>query len=69
MFKLYKELQNDKCIKEVFIFGEYLHCTEKEFNGIERLQNYLQNLDYQEIEVKLIEPTIEDCFMRLSTRE
>jgi len=67
MFKLMKDIRNYENTESVFLFGQFLHYTNisDDFNIEEKLNNYLIGLNHENIEVKKIEPNIEDCFMRL----
>jgi ABC-2 type transport system ATP-binding protein len=50
-----------------FTFGEYLHFSFKQ-EGPEsesELLAYIRNKGHQHVEMKLVTPTVEDCFIRL----
>lgn len=67
MGKLLNALRSDTQIKSCFSFGEYHHITFQ--NGNVNLQNELiqalQKENHQNIELKQITPSIEDCFINL----
>lgn len=79
MSKLLKDLRRMDDIKSCNAFGEFHHITfhknmsgewnnaEKsaEYRQVERLLELLQLLKHEEIEIKSVEPTIEDCFIAL----
>jgi len=66
IYQLLKSLRNYHETNSVFPFGQYLHFTSKEEQtDIEKLKNYLGNDGHQNIEVEVIKPNIEDCFMAL----
>ena len=67
MYQLLKDIRAHESVKSCFAFGEYLHVTFKEENlGSEQnLACYLDSKNHQELEIKKIDPTIEDCFIRL----
>jgi len=65
MYALLKDLNNSPLILSGFTFGEYLHISFKEEPDTEKLQAFLQSKGHDEVEVKPITPTIEDCFIRL----
>jgi hypothetical protein len=46
-----------------YTFGEFLHLSIT--TNEEEVRNYLQEKGHAEIEFKAIEPTVEDCFIRL----
>lgn len=62
MSQLLKSLRSNDRIKSANAFGEYHHITLKEDVGPEELRT---SLDMEEVEIKAIEPTIEDCFINL----
>jgi ABC-type multidrug transport system ATPase subunit len=53
----------------VHTFGEYHHLTffNDDENLCEEMKIYLQNIGHNNLEIKEIVPTIEDCFMNLTT--
>ncbi|MGZ4054889.1 MAG: ABC transporter ATP-binding protein [Bacteroidia bacterium] len=67
MYKLLTDLRNFEGTLSCYTFGEHLHlslkCTEQE------ALNYLKSKEYNDIEFKQIEPTVEDCFIRLLKNE
>jgi ABC-2 type transport system ATP-binding protein len=66
IYELLKSLRNYEETNSVFPFGQYLHFTSKEEQtNVEKLTNYLQNHGHQNIEIEVIKPNIEDCFMAL----
>jgi ABC-2 type transport system ATP-binding protein len=67
MSKLLKDLRKQEQIKSCFAFGEYHHISFKE-NGETfqmSLRTALESLGHQNIDLKPIEPIIEDCFIHL----
>lgn len=66
MYRLLKDLRQNTLIKTSFTFGETHHITVKKELTKEDLKNYLLEKDHTDIEIKTIEPTIEDCYMQLS---
>lgn len=65
MNRLLNELRTHQLVNNCFAFGEYLHVSFKQNNGNEELMKELAGKGYQSIECRLIEPTIEDCFIKL----
>ena len=67
IYKLLSDLRKNEEVESSYPFGEYLHVTLK--NGDERyageLRGYAEKQGHTHIEVKDIEPTIEDSFIRL----
>jgi ABC-type multidrug transport system ATPase subunit len=66
MKQLMNDLRKNPSIKSSFSFGEAFHITvEKEF-VVEDLEIFLKNEGHSEIEIQVVQPTVEDCFMLLS---
>jgi ABC-2 type transport system ATP-binding protein len=64
MFELLKDLRSFPKTKSCFAFGDKHHLVLKDNNiDLNELKTYLQN--QSNLEIKKIEPGIEDCFMRL----
>lgn len=67
MHKLLQDLHNYEPTLSCFAFGEYLHLSFKN-DAIYKetdLLHYLSAKGHQDIELKEITPTIEDCFIKL----
>jgi len=69
MNSLLNELRTHQLVNSCFAFGEYLHISFKQNDAGEKLIKDLQDKGYQSLECKLIEPTIEDCFIKLMRSE
>lgn len=70
MSKLLIDLRAVKEIKSCFAFGDSHHVTIRNSQfTIHSLNEYLENLGHKDIEISEIEPSIEDCFMELSSIE
>jgi len=67
MYDLLKELNNYPDTLSCFIFGEYLHLLLKDNSEQSRnqLMTHLQSNGYNNIEMDIVKPTIEDCFIKL----
>jgi len=64
MFELLKDLRGFPKTKSCFAFGDKHHLVLNDNNfDLDELKTYLQNQN--NLEIKKIEPGIEDCFMRL----
>jgi ABC-2 type transport system ATP-binding protein len=65
-YQLIQDLKNYPSQYSVFAFGEYIHYIDKndDFNPND-LQNYLEQQQHTEIEIRVSNPTIEDVFMDL----
>lgn len=65
-YSLLKKLRKYAYTRSVFMFGEYLHYTDLRENfQPEWLRQDLQTFGFDEIEIKLISPGVEDRFMEL----
>jgi ABC-2 type transport system ATP-binding protein len=68
MFKLLTDLRSFPKTKSCFAFGDKHHLVLNDNNfDLNELKTYLQNQN--NLEIKKIEPGIEDCFMRLIANE
>lgn len=69
MPKLLIDLRNLKEIKSAFAFGDTNHITiDKETFNKETIEEKLKALGHNDIILKGIKPTIEDCFMELAKK-
>ncbi|MBN1970063.1 MAG: ABC transporter ATP-binding protein [Candidatus Delongbacteria bacterium] len=66
MHKLNNDLKSYPNCNTVYIFGEYLHYTNKGVFSSDVISKYLVEKGHTGLEILPIEPTIEDCFMELS---
>ena len=68
MHSLLKELEKIDCILSAHLFGQYAHIMYKD-NVIQEdtLRKILQEKALTDIEIRPIEPSIEDCFIHLMT--
>lgn len=66
IYRLLQDLRTDQGVESCFAFGEYLHFTMKdEALQVEDLEKRLTEKGHQNLEIKEVKPTIEDCFIRL----
>ena len=67
MSALLKELRAHPAVDTAYAFGEYHHVTlmDQSMIGVPTLQM----VEHQELEIKPITPTVEDCFINLMTHE
>ncbi len=63
MSGLLRDLKALDMVKSANAFGDYHHVTLKE--SPEQLKEQIENAGHSNIDVHLIEPTIEDCFIHL----
>jgi ABC-type multidrug transport system ATPase subunit len=67
MHKLLLDLRANDLTKNCFAFGDKHHVSID--NGIltmSKLREDLESMGHKNLEIKEIEPTVEDCFMQLS---
>ena len=66
MFGLLNAIKADPAVESCFPFGQYHHVVFKnKEDGKEKLEQIAQKGNYRDVEIKSIEPNIEDCFMAL----
>lgn len=67
IYGLLNDFRKDEQVDSSFPFGEYLHITLKNDNGdgVYQLKEYAEQHNHQHLEIKIIQPTIEDSFIRL----
>lgn len=67
--KLLNDLRSLPAIDSCYAFGESIHSTVIDHQiSLEELKAYLIEKGHIDVEVRAIEPTVEDCFMELSKR-
>lgn len=69
MYKLLKELRENKQIESCFTFGETHHITINEDLTMDLLKDFLIEKGHANVEIKAIQPSIEDCYMQLAQNE
>jgi ABC-2 type transport system ATP-binding protein len=65
MLHLLNDLKKFEEAKDVYPFGGYHHVVMKHQHKEQMLRNYLSKFAEHDLEVKSVEPDIEDCFMEL----
>lgn len=67
MYSLLKDLRSAEHILSCFAFGDSLHLSFEEGyqEDIQKLTESLKEKGHQDVEIKAIEPDIEDCFIHL----
>ena len=69
MYKLLTDLRANELSENCFAFGDKHHVSiDNEQFKIDDLRQYLEQKGHTNIEIREIEPSIEDCFMQLSQR-
>lgn len=70
IFKLLNDLKAFNDTKSCFTFGEFLHLSLKSGeSGLEKMIQYLQQKQHQNIVCQKIKPNIEDAFMQLMQQD
>ncbi len=71
MLGLLRDLRSHENIKSCFAFGENHHITVDTQNDftMHKLQDFLLNKGHENIDIKVIKASIEDCFMELALKQ
>ncbi len=65
MLSLLNDLKNFEEVEDAYFFGAYHHVVMKHKNKEDMLKNYLLKYADDDLEIKAVQPNIEDCFMSL----
>lgn len=65
MLRLLNYLKEYDEVEDSYPFGEYHHAVMKKGYSEEKLSQYLEKGNFNQLEVKKTEPDIEDCFIQL----
>ena len=67
IYRLLKDIREHENVESSYPFGEFLHVTLKQESPgtMDQLKDYARNKGHQQFEMKNIDPTIEDSFIRL----
>jgi len=69
MYHLIRDLREYPDARSVFLFGQYIHYTDKSVEFVEtKIQKYLLEKGHKNIEIVPIKANIEDCFMELMSK-
>ncbi len=69
-YKLLNDIRSYEHCNSAFPFGESLHYTDKRTSfDIPQIYEYLRNCGNTNVEIAVIKPAIEDCFMNLMVGE
>jgi len=69
MFRLLKDLRLYNMVETCFTFGEVHHITVSEELSADMLDKYLTEKGHKNIEIRAIQPSIEDCYMLLAQNQ
>ncbi len=67
MSALLGELRAHDKVKSSFAFGDKIHITVEKSLQTEELKRYLANKKFNDVRIAPIAPTVEDCFMALTS--
>ena len=65
MLHLLNDLKNFEGAEDAYPFGWYHHVVMKNTHKEQDLKNYLSKYSNEDLEIKHVQPDIEDCFMEL----
>ncbi|MBS1682197.1 MAG: ABC transporter ATP-binding protein [Bacteroidetes bacterium] len=65
IYRLLKDIHAYENTLSCYAFGEYLHLIFKEENHNDELLHFLTNKNHEQVVLKPIEASIEDCFIEL----
>jgi len=67
MYRLLRDMESYDTTTSCFAFGEYLHVTFRSDAPLDvpHLRSFLETRRHDDVEIRTIQPTIEDCFIRL----
>ena len=69
MFSLLKNLRSYENTIDSYAFGEYAHVSFRGVSDLSDVRKYLDDGGLQDIEIRSVQPTIEDCFIKLLKNE
>ncbi len=69
MYKLLLDLRSNPHIRSSYTFGEYHHITVDDTLTMEALKEYLTRKGNTQVQIREIQPTVEDCFMKITERK
>lgn len=65
MLALLNHLKQSTAVADAYPFGEYHHAVMRDHYDIAALRAWLLQQGHEQVEIQVIEPDIEDCFMDL----
>jgi ABC-2 type transport system ATP-binding protein len=65
MFSLLKTLQGYNNTIDSYAFGEYAHASFRGISDMSQVKRYLQHVGLEQVEIHPVQPTVEDCFIKL----
>lgn len=58
-------MMNGSLTDQTFSFGDSVHLSTSEEADVEELRKFLQDRKHNNITINAIQPSVEDCFMRI----
>lgn len=65
MLQLLQDMKQREEVRDAYPFGEYHHVVIRDDAGKEKLIDWLKGQRYTDLDVKTVQPDIEDCFIAL----
>lgn len=65
MYSLLKNLNTYDNIINSYAYGEYAHASFRMNTDVLEVKNYLVNTGLEDVEINEVQPSIEDCFIKL----
>jgi ABC-type multidrug transport system ATPase subunit len=66
IYALLDDLRHFKATRSAFLFGRHIHLTTMEKSTRDdQIRHYLEEKGHGSVEINLVKPSVEDCFMEL----
>ena len=69
IYQLKADLMDYEFLRSVFLFGQHLHVTLNQDIALKDLHLWLEGKGHGHASVEAIQPSVEDCFMELMSKE
>jgi uncharacterized ubiquitin-like protein YukD len=68
MYHLIQQFKQCKADFYHYPFGQYLHIATPNQEEADKIYDFVEQMGYEKKDLKLTQPTIEDCFIQLMNR-
>lgn len=68
-YELIRDIRAFGDTRSCYAFGEFHHLSLKSSENVSKLEKYLDQKGHENYQIQVVQPTIEDCFLDLLTRE
>jgi hypothetical protein len=68
MYQLVQQLKQCKADFNYYPFGQHLHIATPNQEETDKINDFIERTEYKKKDLKLIKPTIEDCFIQLMNK-